>query len=122
MVPPINDIAIISILTIVHLIAIVFTWKVGKVFGSKSWNFILIAFILLLFRRAMNFLDLFEIISYNTSLVSLMDQIYLPLAVWVLIGLGMIRIYYNIKTSIHLERKLKKVQKKTKSKKKSKKK
>ena len=112
MVVQINDVAVIGILAIVHLIAIVFTWKVGKLFNSKSWMIIFAAFILALFRRAMNFLDLFGIVSYNNNLISTIDKIYLPLIFWILIGLGMLRMYYHIKTSIHVERRLKNAVKK----------
>jgi len=103
---PINDFVVLFILTIVHIIAIAFTIKMGQVFDSKSWNFITIGFILLLFRRIMSFLSLFEVYSYDGNLILLIDRIYLPLVFWVLIGLGMIRLYYSIKSSMTVERKL----------------
>ncbi len=122
MVTMISEVAIIGILAIIHIIAIVYTWKVGKSFNSRSWVVIILAFVLLLFRRIMNFLDAFEIISYSDGLITIIDQVYLPLVVWVLISLGMIKIYYNIRASMHLEKKLKNVEKKKSSKKKKRKK
>ena len=113
---PISDFVILAILTIVHVLAIVFTWKVGKIFNSKSWILVVIAFILLLFRRVMSFLDLFEIVSYEGAIITLIDKIYLPIVIWVLIGLGMIRIYYKIRSSMEIEKKLKSVVKKGKKK------
>ena len=110
----INDVAILGILLIIHLVAIIFTFKVGKIFNSKSWFFIVFAFILLLFRRIVSFLDLFEIISYNSDLILIIDRIYLPLIFWTLIAVGMIKIYYRIRHSIEIERKIKNISKKKK--------
>jgi hypothetical protein len=114
MVVPINDVVVLVILTIIHILAIIFTVKVGKAFNSKSWNFIIVAFILLLLRRIWSFLEIFDITPYSGDLILLIDRIYLPLIFWVLIGLGMIRIYYRIKSSMEIERKIKSIGKKKK--------
>lgn len=108
----INDVAVVSILTLFHVVAIIYTWKVGKTFNSKSWLLIIFAFVLLLLKRLVSFLSIFEVISYTGSIVTLNENI-LPLIAWGLIGLGMIRIHYNIKTSISLERKLRRKGKKS---------
>lgn len=104
---PINDIVVLLILTIIHIVAIVFTIKMGRVFESKSWNFITAALILLLLRRVASFLALFGIISYSGGLILEIDQVYLPLIFWILVGIGMVRLYYNIKSSMTIDRRLK---------------
>jgi hypothetical protein len=107
MVIQISDIIVVGILSIVHIVAIIFTWKVGKLFNSKSWRFIFIAFCLFFFRRVITFLDLFEVISSSNNLMISLDTILLPLLGWALIGIGMFRMYLHIKNSMHLEKKLK---------------
>lgn len=102
---PINDLAIMIILIIIHIVAIVYSWKVGKVFNSRSWMLIVSGFIILFFRRIVVLLDLFEVVSGNTA--ALIDNIYLPLLAWTLIGLGLIKIHYSVSTSIYSEKKKK---------------
>jgi len=108
-----SDFVVLLILTIIHLLAIIYTWKVGRVFNSKSWNFIVIAFVLLLFSRALSFLNLFGIISYNGLLV-LLDTVYIPIIFWIFVFIGMIRIYYKILSSIEIERRINRINKKRK--------
>jgi len=104
---PINDIVVLLILTAVQITAIIFTIKMGQVFESKSWNFITAALMLLLLRRIMSFVSLFGILSYSGNLILEIDQVYLPLVFWLLIGIGMARLYYNIKSSMSVDRRLK---------------
>ena len=103
---PINDVALLLILTAVQVTAIIFTIKMGKVFGSKSWNFITTAFIILLIIRIISFLNVFGVLSYGESLQQI-NQVYLPLIFWILVGIGMARLYYNIRSSLTLDRRLK---------------
>ncbi|MEX0932742.1 MAG: hypothetical protein WDZ77_01435 [Candidatus Pacearchaeota archaeon] len=107
MVALINDIAIIFLVFVIHIVAIIYTWKVGLIFNSRSWNFIMAAFIILLFWDMVNFLNLFELIYYDHPYMLFINQIYLPLIFWILISLGMARIYYNIRHSMNIEKKLK---------------
>jgi len=108
MVIPINDAVVLGILTILHIVAIFFTWKIGKIFGSKSWNIVLIAFIILLLERIISFLELFEFISYSNTII-LIDRFYLPMIFWILILVGMMRMYNRLGTSIDFEKKVKSI-------------
>jgi len=106
-----NDVVLLFILTILHVLAIVYTWKVGSVFNSKSWNFIVAALIVLLINRLISFLDVFGIAEYSGTIV-LIDSIYVPLVFLVLIVVGMMRIFYKIESSMEMEKKIKSVEKK----------
>lgn len=103
---PLNDVAILLILTAINVIAIIFTIKMGHVFESKSWNFVTAAFIVLFLRRIISFLTLFGTFSY-TGWVLECDQIYIPIIAWILVGIGMARLYYSIKSSMTIDRRLK---------------
>ena len=106
-----NDFVILLILTILHVLALVYVIKVGAVFNSRSWNFIVAAFAVLLLNRFISFLDIFGIISYSGSVV-LLDSIYIPLVFLILISVGMMRIFYRIKSSMDIERRIKSVSQK----------
>ena len=100
----INNFVLILILTIVHITAIVFAWRVGNVSGtSKSWVLILTAFIILLARRVISFLELFGKINYS-DFTMLLDRIYLPIIFWALISIGMFKMFSKIRSSIEFER------------------
>jgi len=106
-----NDFVILLILTVLHVLALVYVWKVGRVFNSRSWNFIVAAFAVLLINRFISFLDVFGIISYSGSVV-LLDSVYVPLIFLVLIAIGMMRIFYKIRSSMDIERRIKSVSQK----------
>jgi len=106
-----NDFVVLLILTALNILAVVYTWKVGKVFNSKSWNFIAWAVTFLLLNRAISFLSIFGLISYSGT-VALLDTVYIPLIFWTLVSVGMLRIYYKIVSSMEIEKKFKRVGKK----------
>ena len=106
-----NDFVILLILTILHVLALVYVVKVGSIFNSRSWNFIIAAFAVLLISRFIAFLDVFDIVSYTGSVV-LLDSVYVPIVFLALIVIGMMRIFYKVKSSIDIERRIKSVTKK----------
>ena len=110
-----NDFVILLILTILNVMAIVYTWKVGRVFSSKSWNFIIGAFVVLLLNRLISFLDIFGIVPYAGNL-ALIDQVYIPMIFIILITVGMMRIFYKVVSSMSLEKKIKSVRRRKKKK------
>lgn len=103
---PLNDVAVLIILTAINIVAIIFTIKMGRVFESKSWNFVTAAFIALFLRRIISFLTLFGVFSYSGWIMEC-DRAYIPIIAWILVGVGMARLYYNIKSSITIDRRLK---------------
>ena len=103
-----NDVVILLIITIIQIAAIIYSWKMGKVFNSKSWFFIVGAFIFLLFRRVIAFLVIFGISQYSGAIV-LIDRFYIPLVFWILILIGMMKIYYKIENSMEFEKKAKRI-------------
>ena len=110
-----NDFVLLLILTALNILAIVYTWKVGRVFNSKSWNFIVAAVAFLLLNRFISFLAIFGIITYSGT-VALLDTIYIPIIFWILIAIGMMRIYYRLVSSMEIERKISRVSKRRKKK------
>ena len=101
-----NDVVILLILTILQIIAIIYSWKMGIVFNSKSWFFIVAAFIFLLLSRLIGFLVVFGVYQYEGA-IALIDGFYIPLIFWILILIGIMKIYYRIENSIEIDRKVK---------------
>jgi hypothetical protein len=93
----INEIIILSLITIFHVSFVVFAWKIGKTFESMSWNLIVFAFALLLISRIISFLILFGVLSYDMNWVLSLDTIYLPLIFWAMIFIGITRMYFKLK-------------------------
>ena len=108
--PPLNDVFVSIILTLIHILAIVYTIKMGKVFNSKSWNFIIAAFIILLAKRIITFLVLFGSSQYSGAIL-LFDRFYIPILFWILIAIGMIKMYYKINSSMDIEKRIKRATK-----------
>lgn len=103
---PLNDIAVLLILTILHVVAILYSWRIGRVFNSRSWLFIVGGFAFLFLRRVIAFLVIFEFSTYNGAIM-LIDRFYIPIVFWALILIGSMRIFYKIRTSINIESRVK---------------
>lgn len=93
-----NEIIILSLITLFHVSFVVFAWKIGKTFESMSWNLIVFAFALLLISRIISFLILFGVLSYDMNWVLSLDTIYLPLIFWAMIFIGITRMYFKIRS------------------------
>jgi hypothetical protein len=88
---------LILILIILQIATPFFSFKIGKILGkSEFWKLMNIAFIVIIGRRIIDLIFLFNIIGKN-ALITAIDRTYIPLIFWVCLGLGMYTLHQKIK-------------------------
>ena len=108
----INELLVLSAITILNVIVVLFAWKIGRDFESISWDIIVLAFSTLLLSRVISFLNLFNVISSDQIWVSFIDNTLIPLIFWILLGVGIIRMHYKLKSPIKSSNKIRVVTRK----------
>ena len=93
------ELAIIIILTSLQLFTLIFSWKIGKILGTTTfWAFIMAGFAVILGRRVIDLILLFELIPQN-PLIQSVDRIYIPMLFWSFIFIGVSILYSKLKNN-----------------------
>ena len=93
----INQLTIVFILLLLQITTLYFVWKIGRVLGTaRFWIVIFFALLIIVIRRITTILVIFDIISFG-DLTNAIDNIFIPIIFWILMGIGMYDLYQKVK-------------------------